>query len=198
MTVMVEAKPDNHIPDLLDDFDTEFFRVEYVEGRITVTPSPAHYHEHITHNVLWQLWQANMMNSGIGARGFCKTANCGDTAKGNHVIPDFWAARRDFTEQEITASELHRNWISADALDLVGEVTSTHRRADTRDKLTAYSRMSIPHYLLIDRTEHTVTLYSDPTGDVDVPAYGTKHTVKFGDPVPMPDGYPTLDSTTWQ
>lgn len=198
MTVMVEAKPDNQIPDLLDAVNAEGFRVEYIEGGIAVTPPPAHYHERITHNLLWQLWRADLMYSGIGGEGFCKAANCVDPAKGSHVVPDVWVALRDFTEQEIAASELHKNWMSADALDLVGEVTSTNRRADTRDKLTAYARMSIPHYLLIDRTEHAVTLYSDPTGDVDVPAYDAKRKVKFGEPVPMPDGYPTLDTTTWQ
>jgi Uma2 family endonuclease len=198
MTVMVEAKPDNYIPNLLDGINAEGFRVEYVEGGIVVTPAPAHYHDEVADNVLGQLRRAGLSYARFGSKGFCKAATCSDITKGNHVVPDFWVASRAFTDQEIAASELHRNWMSAEALHLVGEVTSTNRRADTRDKLTAYARMSIPHYLLIDRTEHTLTLYSDPTGDVDVPAYGTKHTVKFGEPVPMPHGYPTLDSTTWQ
>lgn len=198
MTVMVEAKPDNHIPDLLDGINAGDFRVEYVEGGIFVTPAPAHYHDEVADNVLEQLRRAGLSYARFGSKGFCKAATCGDITKGNHVIPDFWVAFRAFTDQEIAASELHFNWMSAEALDLVGEITSTNRHADTRDKLTAYARMAIPHYLLVDRTEHTVTLYSDPSGDVDVPAYDTKRKVKFGEPVPMPDGYPALDTSTWQ
>lgn len=186
------------IPLLLDEIASEPpYRVEYVEGGMTVEWLQSHWHHAIVDDVAYALVQAgaNVFTSRVG---YCGRIGCGDPRIGNHVLPDLTVLARDFTRAEITAGEAHGNWMTCEPVALAAEVTGTRPSDDTGTKLTAYARTSIPHYLLVDRTEHTVTLYSDPTGDVDVPAYGTMHTVKFGEPVPMPDGYPTLDSTTWQ
>jgi Uma2 family endonuclease len=67
------------------------------------------------------------------------------------------------------------------------EVTSydsdTHRR-DREEKPLGYAEAGIPYYLLIDRDDDSVTLYSDP-----VPGAGYRSAVKksFGAKLTLPD-----------
>ncbi|MER6128763.1 Uma2 family endonuclease [Streptomyces sp. NPDC001795] len=74
-------------------------------------------------------------------------------------------------------------WHDPSGALLVAEVTSTSTADRDRDKkIHGYARAGIPVYLLIDREEGAVAVYSDPSGD-DY-ARGAKH--KLGPTVPLP------------
>lgn len=101
----------------------------------------------------------------------------------------------------LTSAELKacgHGWVSRAALDLAVEVTGSNRTADTVAKVKVYGRMAIPHYLLTDRSDRAVVLYSDPTGDVDEPGYRFARSFAFGDAAQLPDPYPVLETATWR
>lgn len=63
----------------------------------------------------------------------------------------------------------HGEWADPAGALLVLEVTSHDSDTDRRDrqeKPVAYGAAGIPFYLLVDRDDHTVTLFSDPTPGV--------------------------------
>lgn len=205
MTIMVEREieQDGSIPHLLDDIDVpQGWRVEFVEGNIRVVP-PASVSHNIIANAIIRRLGVHFDAIGLPYQaytdiGYCVAAGCSDKQKGNHVIPDVSVATRAFTDGEIAAADAHSNWISSAALDLVVEVTSHNRTADTRDKVAAYGRMSIPHYLLVDRRDQVAVLLTKPTGDVDSPGYADSRTFPFGTDVQLPAPYPVLETKTWQ
>ncbi|GGU42809.1 hypothetical protein GCM10010211_02530 [Streptomyces albospinus] len=77
-------------------------------------------------------------------------------------------------------------WVDPDPVLMVVEVTSsdsdTHKR-DRVEKPRAYAEADIPLYLLIDRQECQVSLYSEPDGS----RYEDVHTVPFGKSLHLPD-----------
>lgn len=200
MTIMVDRKMD--IPRLLDGISApDGWRVEFVEGEITVSP-PAGGPHNVTANMIMREFTWHFRNAGINYEasmgfGFCNTASCGDEQKGDHVIPDLAVATRPFTAAELDASERHSGWMPCAGLDLVVEVTSSNRTADTVVKVGAYGRMAIPYYLLVDRRDRNTTLFSEPTGDVRDPGYAAKQVFAFGDEVMLPTPYPSLDTKAW-
>jgi len=78
-------------------------------------------------------------------------------------------------------------WADPDGALMAVEVTSydsdTNKR-DRHDKPTAYGASGIPFYLLIDRDNCSITLYSDPAPDG---GYRTSVTKSFGLTLSIPD-----------
>ncbi|MEU8135484.1 Uma2 family endonuclease [Streptodolium elevatio] len=186
------------IPELLDRVDApEGFRVEYVEGMIVITPPPDDQHETIAESVLYAFIRSGLNFVRPAARGYCLMRGCTDMRKGNHVIPDLTVASRAFTDAERAAAEQHRNWMPAEALDLVVEVTGSNITADTKGKYAAYARLNIPIYLLVNRDQRTATVFTDPSGDVQTPGYAVNRVFKFGQPLVLPEPYPELDTASW-
>ncbi|MFD4908434.1 Uma2 family endonuclease [Kitasatospora purpeofusca] len=82
-------------------------------------------------------------------------------------------------------------WADPAGLLMVFEVTSTDPHRNRGPKRRGYAAAGIPCYLLVDRGEHEVVLYSDPEdGDCTV------HTqVAFGKPLDLPAPFSfTLDT----
>lgn len=77
-------------------------------------------------------------------------------------------------------------WVDPEPVLMVVEVTSsdsdTHKR-DRVEKPRAYAEANIPLYLLIDRQECQVSLYSEPNGA----RYEDVHTVPYGKSLQLPD-----------
>ncbi|MGW0657882.1 Uma2 family endonuclease [Streptodolium elevatio] len=200
MTVMVERSV--NIPELLDGIRApDGWRVEFVEGEITVSP-PAGGPHNVIANVITREFNWHFRTAGVAYEanmcfGHCNTVLCGDEEKGDHVIPDVAVATRPFTAAELKASDRHSGWVSCAALDLVVEVTSGNRTADTVAKVRAYGRMGIPSYLLVDRRDRVTILFTEPTGDVVDPGYTAKQIFAFGDEVTLPGPYPVLDTKGW-
>ncbi|MEW2622818.1 Uma2 family endonuclease [Streptomyces sp. NPDC048106] len=80
----------------------------------------------------------------------------------------------------------HGEWADPTGALLVLEVTSYDSDTDRRDrqeKPAAYGAAGIPFYLLVDRDDHTVTLFSNPNPGV---GYRDTHKEAFGAKVPIP------------
>lgn len=77
-------------------------------------------------------------------------------------------------------------WADPDPVLMVVEVTSHDSDIDQRDRVEkprAYAKTGIPLYLLIDRQECQMVVYSEP----DDGRYETVHTVQFGKSLHLPD-----------
>jgi hypothetical protein len=75
---------------------------------------------------------------------------------------------------------------------MVVEVTSTRPEADREAKRRCYARGGISLYLLVDRDDSSVTLFSDPEKD----DYRQLCILPFGKPFPLPDPFVfDLDTT---
>ncbi|MFQ6148497.1 Uma2 family endonuclease [Streptomyces seoulensis] len=80
----------------------------------------------------------------------------------------------------------HGEWAPAEGVLLVLEVTSHDSDTDRRDRLEkplAYGAAGIPCYLLVDRDDCSVTLYSDPEADG---GYGSAVRKTFGGTLSLP------------
>ncbi|MEV6167903.1 Uma2 family endonuclease [Streptomyces sp. NPDC051954] len=150
------------------------WRVELIEGDIYVTPPADADHELIVSELTDQVAERRRDRSlrnwtGIGL-------NVPGASKTGHVVPDLVIApARSFQGDE--------KWNDPSPALLVAEVTSTSTAdRDREKKIQGYARAGIPVYLLIDREEGEVTVYSEPSGD-DY-AKSPKH--KLGLTVPLP------------
>ncbi|MFC8239730.1 Uma2 family endonuclease [Streptomyces chartreusis] len=151
------------------------WRVELIEGEIYVTPPANGEHEEIVSEVTDQVSERRRDRSlrnytGIGLN----VPGASDTG---HVEPDLVIAPKgSFDDQE--------QWHDPASVLLVAEVTSTSTaERDRAKKIHGYARAGIPVYLLIDREEGEITVYSDPSGD----AYTQNPKYKLGLAVPLPE-----------
>ncbi|WP_327700209.1 Uma2 family endonuclease [Streptomyces sp. NBC_00459] len=155
----------------------EGWRVELVEGEIYVVPPANGEHEEIVSELSGQVRDHNKglgRYTGIGL-------NVPGASETGHVIPDLVVAPKgSFDDRE--------EWHDAAPVLLVAEVTSESTAARDRDKkIRGYARADIPVYLLIDREEGEVLVYSEPSGD-DY-AKSLKHKLGLTVPLPAPLGF---------
>ncbi|WAZ22980.1 Uma2 family endonuclease [Streptomyces cinnabarinus] len=150
------------------------WRVELIEGEICVTPPANGEHEEIVSKVNRQIIRKDpddflFTYTGIGLKvpGASQTGN---------VVPDLVVAPEGSFDDE-------KQWHETLSVLLVAEVTSPGTAdRDREKKIRGYARAGVPVYLLIDREEAEVVVYSDPSGD----EYGKSHKFKVGLPVPLP------------
>ncbi|MCX5559179.1 Uma2 family endonuclease [Streptomyces sp. NBC_00038] len=157
----------------------EGWRVELVEGEIYVVPPANGEHEGIVSEVVEQViarrTDRTLRNyTGIGL-------NVPGASETGHVIPDLVVAPKgSFHDEE--------EWHAPSGVLLVAEVTSDSTAARDREKkIRGYARAGIPIYLLIDREEGEVVVYSEPSGDDYTK--GPKHKLGLAVPLPAPLGF---------
>lgn len=155
------------------------WRVELIEGEICVTPPANGEHEEIVSEVADQVVERRQDRSlrnytGIGL-------NVPGASETGHVVPDLVIAPKgSFDDQE--------EWHEPSGVVLVAEVTSTSTAdRDREKKILGYARAGIPVYLLIDREEGEVVVYSEPSGDGY--AKGPKRKLGLTVPLPAPLGF---------
>ncbi|ELP71334.1 Uma2 family endonuclease [Streptomyces turgidiscabies] len=155
----------------------EGWRVELVEGEIYVVPPANGEHEEIVSELSGQVRDHDKglgRYTGIGL-------NVPGASETGHVIPDLVVAPKGSFDDE-------EEWHGTASVLLVAEVTSTSTAARDRDKkILGYARADIPVYLLIDREEGEVLVYSEPSGD-DY-AKSLKHKLGLTVPLPAPLGF---------
>ncbi|MGH3248724.1 MAG: Uma2 family endonuclease [Trebonia sp.] len=174
---------------LLEDFlsvDTpKGYRVELINGEIVVTPPPSGNHD----RAIWRIVSQIVRNSDVemdfsGTRGLIVPS--GGIADAERVIPDgtFAPTRLDLFREA-------GSWMPASDVAMVLEVTSSRPGLDREDKRRAYAGADIPLYLLVDREERRVILFSAPVRD----DYSRTSGVSFGEKLelPKPFGF-TLDT----
>jgi Uma2 family endonuclease len=154
----------------------EGFRAELIEGEIVVTPPPDGDHEDCISLILEQvITRARTKMQFSGNKGL--KLNSGGRCPRSHVIPD-----GTFAPTELRLYRGAEPWMPCEGVALVVEVTSTKPRADRTDKRHCYARGPIPLYLLVDREESSVTLFSEPEGD----DYRQHCTIPFGKTLSLP------------
>ncbi|MFE7562871.1 Uma2 family endonuclease [Kitasatospora sp. NPDC057500] len=85
------------------------------------------------------------------------------------------------------------SWAEAAGVLLVFEVTSTNPHKDRGPKRRGCAAAGIPCYLLVDRSEGMVTLFTNPEGA----DYITRSRVPFGKPLDLPAPFSfTLDTAS--
>nr|WP_152627165.1 Uma2 family endonuclease [Streptacidiphilus melanogenes] len=166
--------------DLLESFlaleTPRGFRAELIEGRILVSPPPDGDHQDIIELITHQVYRRALVsmqqsgNTGLKLPGSPK----------NHVIPDI-----TFAPRELRLFRGAPPWMASDGVAMVVEVTSTRPSDDRTVKRHCYAQAAIPLYLIVDRTEGQVVLYSGPSGDDYL--HGT--TVAFGESLPLPEPF---------
>lgn len=157
----------------------EGFRAELIEGKIVVTPPPDGDHEHYISRISRQVIRRSLTDMDFsGNKGLTLKENPG--APRDHVIPD-----GTFAPVSLSLYLGADPWMPCEGVAMVLEVTSSRPNADRDVKRRCYARGTIPLYLLVDRDDSTVTLFTDPeNGD-----YREQHRVPFGKPLPLPEPF---------
>jgi Uma2 family endonuclease len=186
MTVMVHEPLSHGDADvLLEGFlalDTpEGFRAELIDGEIVVTPPPLGMHELCIAEINLQVVRNSPRRFHCsGNKGLIVPCSGGQPR--NHVIPDatFALAESDvFRDAE--------SWMPVEAggVAMVVEVTSSRPELDREAKRRGFARAEIPLYLLVDRKEQKVSLFSEPEeGDHHMVEW-----VPFGKALPLPEPF---------
>lgn len=157
----------------------EGFRAELIEGEIVVTPPPDGDHEDYIGLIVDQVARRARTRMQFSGNKGLKLRSGGGCPK-NHAIPD-----GTFAPLELRLFRGADPWMPCEGVALVVEVTSTKPQADREAKRRCYARGGIPLYLLIDRDESSVTLFSDPVND----DYRQLLTIPYGKPLPLPEPF---------
>jgi Uma2 family endonuclease len=158
----------------------EGFRAELIEGEIVVAPPPDGDHEDYIGLIVSQV----ILNSATamqfsGNKGL--KLKSGGGCPSDHAIPDGTFAP--------TRLRLYRGadpWMPCDGVAMVLEVTSSKPLADREAKRRCYARGGIPLYLLVDREDASVTLFSDPERVDHRDDYRDHRTRALGKTLPLP------------
>lgn len=152
----------------------ETVRLEFVNGKIEVKPVPDGNHDEI---VMWLLERCMEQRADLllyPERGLKVEKYRNGRARPDGAL----APRRHFVGQGV--------WAEPDGVLMTVEVTSHDGDTDTRDrreKRDGYAAAGIPVYLLIDRDEDAVTVFSAPEGG----RYRSITSRPFGTVIKLPD-----------
>ncbi|WP_042427226.1 Uma2 family endonuclease [Streptacidiphilus anmyonensis] len=154
------------------------FKAELVEGKIVVSPTPDGDHEDCISTIIRAvLTTSKVPMDASGNKGLKMPA--GGSPK-NHVIPDI-----TFAPRELRLFRGAPSWMPSDGVAMVVEVTSSRPSDDRTVKRHCYARAGIPLYLIVDRSEGQVLVYSGPSdGD-----YLHGATVALGESLPLPEPF---------
>jgi Uma2 family endonuclease len=157
----------------------EGFRAELIDGEIVVTPPPLGDHELCIGKIIRQVIRYSATELECSGNKGLKVPGPGG-APDNHVIPDI-----TFVSVEAAPFRGAASWMPAenDAIIMVVEVTSSRATQDRKSKRTGYARAGIPLYLLVDREEEAVTLFSGTDGE----DYRHTDQAPFGKSLPLPE-----------
>ncbi|MEU8797696.1 Uma2 family endonuclease [Spirillospora sp. NPDC048819] len=161
MTVMVDEPLSQRDHGLLDKFlalDTpEGLRAELIDRKIVVSPPPGSRHERTIARINRQV----MLHS---ATAFDFSGNMGLVLPGAGGLPEYVIPDGTFAPLDLDVYDNDDSWSVADGIAMVVEVTSSRAEPDRKAKRYGYARAGIPMYLLVDRDEDRVILFSQPDG----------------------------------
>ncbi|WP_030812196.1 Uma2 family endonuclease [Streptomyces sp. NRRL S-337] len=153
----------------------EGWKVEIIEGIVTVSPPPDNNHNFIAAKVQRRLYAVLPEDWDI-----YQTLGTGIPLRKGLYIPDLAVVPDDVVLDKTG------EYVPASTAKLIVEVTSKSNASNDRiAKAAGYARAGVPLYLLVDRfapAGPTITLFGEPAGDV----YRVLQTVKFGDELVLP------------
>ncbi|GAA3946620.1 Uma2 family endonuclease [Actinomadura viridis] len=157
------------------------YRAEFIEGEIVVSPPPIGDHEYAFSIITTQVIRKAGVDMDISGHKGLELAR-GKRCTSNFVIPD-----GVFAPSELKIFRGAESWMPPDGVAMVFEVTSGKPDRDRKVKRYCYAKAGIPLYLLVDRTERTVSLFSEP--DPPEEDYLEDVRVIFGKPIELPDPF---------
>jgi Uma2 family endonuclease len=137
----------------------EGVRAELIEGEIVVRPEPDGDLEDYHGRIVRQVIRKSDADMDVSRNKGLALPRAGPCPK-NCVIPD-----ATFAPAELGLFHGATLWMPCDGVAMVVDVTSGKPERDRTVKRHCYARGGIPLYLLIDRQDQTVTLFSEPDGD---------------------------------
>ncbi|MFD5321243.1 Uma2 family endonuclease [Streptomyces sp. NPDC127098] len=184
MTVMAAHEPARAEHDLLEVFlglDTpDGYRAELIEGEIAVSPPPSGDHEDLIDLIVDEIRRRSRTRMQCSGHKGLAVPRSDGLFPPNHLIPDVTVAPRDLRLFRGAPS-----WMEPDGVAMVVEVTSGRAGLDRIDKRYAYAQGGIPLYLLVDRDQESVSLFSEPLRD----DYKEVASAPFGEVLPLPEPF---------
>lgn len=184
MAMPADDYPSDALADAAARIDVpDGYRVEIIEGNIVVRPTPMGPHAR----------NASLLRRALRP---CLPPDALDvemvtldlTETGQRYIPDVLVLPDDALQRE--------EWLypAGEAL-LVAEITSpSNAETDRVRKLRGYARSGVPAYLLIDRGEGSVSLFTEPERGV----YRRQMRVPFGEKLDLPEPFTgAVDTATF-
>ncbi|WP_344288478.1 Uma2 family endonuclease [Streptomyces synnematoformans] len=158
----------------------EGYRAELIEGEIVVSPPPDRDHEDIVGKLMWLIARES-------ATQLYAPGTVGLITPHGRFIPDATVgAWGSFHGSE--------SWAEPSGVVMTVEVTSVRTDKDRGPKRRGYAAAGIPLYLLVDRSNTTTTLYSEPSGE----DYRQHSRVPFGKELDLPAPFSfTLDTSVF-
>jgi len=152
----------------------EFVRLEFINGKVEVKAVPDGNHGEI---VMWLLKRCMQQRPELSL--YPEQGLKIESYRKGRARPDgSLAAEESFVGQG--------EWAEPTGVLMVVEVTSHDPDTDRRgriEKRDGYAATDIPVYLLVDRDDHSLTVFADPEGGV----YRSVTTRPFGATVELPD-----------
>ena len=163
----------------------EGYRVELIDGEIVVTPPPSGNHERAFSRIASQIARKSTVEMDFSeTKGLIVPSD--GVADAGRVIPGC-----TFAPFELDLFRDAKPWMPSAGVAMVLEVTSSHPERDREAKRRAYAEAGVPLYLLVDRKERRVTLFSAPAGD----DYSHASQVPVGKKIDLPKPFDfTLDT----
>jgi Uma2 family endonuclease len=184
--VLMTREPDASakiLRDFLSLETPEGYRAELIDGEIVVTPPPYGNHERCAMQIIKQV----LVGSGTPMDfSEVKGLNLATGGADAYVIPDI-----TFAPTELDLFLDAPPWMPSSGVSMVVEVTSSSPERDRNAKRRAYAAATVPLYLLVDREQRQVTLFSNPVRN----DYSTTSVAAFGDRLKLPAPFSfTLDT----
>ncbi|MDX3618786.1 Uma2 family endonuclease [Streptomyces europaeiscabiei] len=160
----------------------ETVRLEYINGKLEVKAMPDGNHSEI---FMWLLEQC--LHHRPGLRLYHERGVRTEAYRKGRARTDGALAQRGHFKG-------HGEWSASNGVLMVVEITPHDRDTNQRDRIdkpVGYAAVDIPVYLLVDRDQETVVLYSEPKDG----SYQQITPFPWGTPVELPDplGF-TLDT----
>ncbi|MFG3294587.1 Uma2 family endonuclease [Streptomyces sp. NPDC048179] len=152
----------------------ETVRLEYVDGKVVVKAMPDGNHREI---FIWL--QEQCMQHRPDLRVYGESGVKAEAYRKGRARTDGAVARKGHFKG-------HGEWSASEGILMAVEITSHDRDTDRRDRIdkpVGYAAVDIPVYLLIDRDNDTVVVYSEPKDG----RYQQIASHPWGTPVELPD-----------
>jgi hypothetical protein len=146
-------------------------KVELLEGYVVLKMPRNPKHDSTIQRVQKRLYQLLPPNWDLRTR-------LAVTLSDSQPEPDFAIVRGDDTLYESHHPQ-------ANDVGLIIEVADSSLIRDTQDKARIYARGGIPIYWVINLTDQTLEVYTQPSGSTNSPNYGSHQTLTLADSVDL-------------